>query len=90
MKKFNFSSCATYFQFRSVIVDIRELKQQRRQGQRKRYLKINIWEMVTILLLLPLPHILIFDRARGKRTGRSAVEVDIENERFVFVCSRCR
>ena len=33
-------------------VFIRELKQQRRQQQRKRHLRINIWEMATILLLL--------------------------------------
>ena len=34
---------------------------------------------------------LIFDRARGKWTDRSAVEVvNIENERFAVVCSRCR
>ena len=33
-------------------VFIRELKQQRRQRKRKRQLKINIWEMVIILLLL--------------------------------------
>jgi len=70
---------------------IRELKQQRRQRQRKRQLKINIWEIVTILLLF-LPRIPYFssDRARGKWTGRSAVEGNIENERFAVVCSRCR
>ena len=28
---------------------IRELKQQRRQGRRKRHLEINVWETVTIL-----------------------------------------
>ena len=39
-------------------LDIRELKQQRRQRQRKRDLKINIWEMLTILWLLLLPGIL--------------------------------
>ena len=38
--------------------DIRELKQQRPQRQRKHHLKINIWEIVTILWLLLLPHIL--------------------------------
>ena len=32
----------------------------------------------------------IVDRARCKWTGRSAVEVNIENERFTVVCSRCR
>ena len=31
---------------------IRELKQQRRQQQQKRHLKINIWEMVTIFLII--------------------------------------
>ena len=29
-----------------MLANIRELKQQRRQRQRKRHLKINIWEMV--------------------------------------------
>ena len=29
----------------------------------------------------------MFDRARGKWTGRSVVEVNIENERFAVVCS---
>ena len=32
----------------------------------------------------------IVDRARCKWTGRSAVEQNIENERFTVVCSRCR
>ena len=32
----------------------------------------------------------IVDRARCKWTGRSAIEVNIENERFTVVCSRCR
>ena len=35
-----------------------ELTQRRRQRQRKRHLKINIWEMVTIFRLLLPPHIL--------------------------------
>ena len=35
-----------------------ELTQRRRQRQRKRHLKINIWEMVTIFRLLLLPRIL--------------------------------
>ena len=68
----------------------RELKQQRRQRQLKRDLKINIWEMVTILGLLLLRRILIIDRALCKWTDRSAVEVSIENERFTVVCSRYR
>ena len=38
----------------------RELKQQRRQRQGKRHLKTNIWEMVTILLLLLLRRIPYF------------------------------
>ena len=32
----------------------------------------------------------VVDRARCKWTGRSVVEVIIENERFIVVCSRCR
>jgi len=40
--------------------NIREVKQQRRQQQRKRHLKINIWEMATILLLLLLHSIPYF------------------------------
>ena len=32
------------------------IKQQRWQWQRKRHLKINIWEMVTILQLLVIEH----------------------------------
>ena len=70
----------------------RELKQQRRQRQRKRYLKINIWEMVTIDFCDYCFFFASFfvDRARCKWTGRSAVEVNIENERFTVVCSRCR
>ena len=69
----------------------RELKQKRRQRQPKRHLKTNIWEMVTILLYYCFfVASLIFDRARGKWTGRSAVEVNIVNERFAVVCSRCR
>ena len=41
-------------------VDDWEVKKQRRQWQRKRHLKINILEMVTILLFLPLPRIPYF------------------------------
>ena len=41
-------------------VDDWELKKQQRQWQRKRHLKINILEMVTILLFLPLPRIPYF------------------------------
>ena len=37
---------------------VRELKHQRRQRQRKRHLKINICEMVTIFRLLPLACVL--------------------------------
>ena len=45
--------------------------------------------MATILRLLLLPRIpFIIDRARCKWTGRSAVEVNIENERFAVVYSR--
>jgi len=39
---------------------------------------------------LLLHRIFIDDRSRCKRTGRSAVEVNIENEKFAVVCSRCR
>ena len=35
-----------------TLPDTRELKQQRRRRQRKRHLKINIWEMVTILRII--------------------------------------
>ena len=45
--------------YRAILV-IRELKQQRRQRQQKRHLKTNIWEMVTILLLLRLRRIPYF------------------------------
>ena len=54
-------------------------------------MRINIREMVTIFwLLLHFFHaFFIVDRARCKlTTGRSAVEVNIENERFNVVCSR--
>ena len=46
-KKFFCTLCTCSFH----ILLIRELKQQRRQRQpqRKRHLKINVWEMVTIL-----------------------------------------
>ena len=76
----------------AVGFDIGELTQRRRQRQRKRHLKINIREMVTIFRLLLLPRILynIVDRSRCKWTGRSAVEVNIENERLTVACSRCR
>ena len=47
--------------------------------------------MATILRLLLLPRIpFIIDSARCKWTGRSTVEVNIENERFTVVYSRYR
>ena len=42
----------------AVVPQSGELTQRRRQRQRKRHLKINIWEMVTIFKLLLLPRIL--------------------------------
>ena len=45
----------------SIAVQIafnRELTQSRRQRQRKRHLKISIWEMLTIFRLFLLPRIL--------------------------------
>ena len=66
----------------------RERKQQHRQRQRKRHLKINIWKMMTILRLLLLPHNFVVDRGRCKWTGRCAVEVNMEIERFSVVYSR--
>ena len=54
------------------------IKQQQHQQQRKRQLKINISEMVTILLILLIPRTFIADRARCKWVGRSAVEVNRE------------
>ena len=67
------------------------LKQRRRQGQRNRHLKLSIWEMVTLFCdyCFTLPYFIV-DRARSKWTVRSAVEVNIANERFTVVCSRCR
>ena len=66
----------------------RELKQTRGQRQPKRQVKINILEMVTILRLLLLPRTFIVDRAHCKRTGTSAVKVNIKSEIFTVVCSR--
>ena len=57
------------------------------QEQRKRHSKINIWEMVTICDYCFFLASFIVDRARCKWTGGSAVEVNIENERFTVVCS---
>ena len=42
------------------------------------------------LIIELLRRTFIVDRARCKWTARSAVEVNIENERFTVVCSRCR
>ena len=57
------------------------------QEQRKRHSKINIWEMVTICDYCFFLASFIVDRARCKWTGRSAGEVNTENERFTVVCS---
>ena len=43
---------------KTVLCANRKLKQQRRQRQRKRHWKINIWEMMTMLCSLLLPLIL--------------------------------
>ena len=61
-----------------------EVKQQRRERQWKLHLKLNIWEMVTILLLLLIPLLFIVGRSRCKWTGWSAVEVNVENERLLL------
>ena len=66
----------------------RELK--RRQRERKRHLKINIWETVGERDYCFFLASFIIDRARCEWTGRSAIEVNIENERFTVVSSRSR
>ena len=67
---------------------IREFMQPRWLRQIKRHLRINICAMETILrLLLPF---LIVDKLRYRWTGRSAVVLNRENERFTIVCLRCR
>ena len=66
----------------------REFKQQRRLRQRKRHLKVNIWEMLTIFQLLIVARILyIVDNARYKWTVKSAVEANMGNEIFTVVYS---
>ena len=77
-------------------------QQRRRQRQRKRPLKINIWEIngdyflaTTIICSLSALNCdnflfltsFIVDGARCKWTGRSAVKVNIANGRFPVVCS---
>ena len=37
-----------------------------------------------------IPSSFIIDRARCEWTGRSAVEVNVDNKRFIVVCSLCR
>ena len=51
----------------------------------------NHW-FVALSLTLPSSNLKlpIADGARGNCTGRSAVEVNIDNDRFAFVCSRWR
>ena len=75
------------------------IKQQQHQQQRKRQLKINISEMVTILLILLLPRTFIADRARCKWVGRSAVEVNrefkklrrqLQGKRHIKICAKLR
>ena len=73
------------------------IKQQQHQQQRKRQLKINISEMVTILLILLLPRTFIADRARCKWVGRGAVEVNrefkklrrqLQGKRHIKICAK--
>ena len=67
----------------------RELKQQQPQQQQKCHLKINIEEMVTIAIIASSPNPLLLTEHTGNWTGRSAIEVNVENERFIVVSSRC-
>ena len=73
-----------------ILVCIRELKEQQRLRQRKLHLKTNIWANMTILRLFLLACACIVGKARYKWTGRSAVEVNLENQRCTVECSRCR
>ena len=51
----------------------------------------NIWATVSMRwLLLVASCLCCWRKARYKWTGGSAVEVNIENDRFTMVCSRCR
>ena len=68
----------------------REVKQQLRRRRRKPHLKINISEMDYFVIIAFFLASFIVYSARCKGTGRSVVEIDIENERFYVVCSRCR
>ena len=67
----------------------KKLKQPRRQRQRKRHLKINIWEMVTVFFIPSSSHPLLLKEHAAKWTGRSAVELNVEDERFTVMWSRC-
>ena len=66
----------------------REVKQQLRQRRRETHLKINISEMDVIIAFFRA--FFNVNSASCKGTGRSAVEINIENERFSVMCSRCR
>ena len=54
-------------------------------GQIKRHLKVNVCLIVTILRLLLLLAFFIVDKLRYRWTGRSAVTLNRETERFT-VC----
>ena len=62
-----------------------KLNQQR---QRKRHLKLNIWEMVTILGLFSFRRILYCWVNTLQMDGRSAFEANIENEKSAVGCLR--
>ena len=69
----------------------RELKQQRRQRQMSLESKICLGNGDYFVIYASSSYPIV-DRARCKWTGRSlsAIEANIENERFTVVCSRCR
>ena len=75
--------------YQSSVQQIRKLKQQRRQLQRKHHLKKigKWWLFFDYCFFLSF---FIVDRARCKWTGRSAVEVNVENETFCVAFSHCR
>ena len=79
-----------YFCYGSNLDHRREFKQPRRLRQIKRHLRVNICAMVAIFGYCFLLAFYIVDRLRYTCTGRRAVELNIEIEKFTVVCPRCR
>ena len=68
---------------------IREFKKPRRQLQRKRYIKIELWVKLSLLRLFHVDHVVQNRRTDFRLLGTNGFHVKAKSERSAAASSRC-